>query len=119
MTKKQWKTKIKSACKKAGTYQEFFDIAIDTIAGILETRDKAEAKYVAAGSEPIVKHTNKSGATNIVKNPCLVIIGDCNMQALAYLRDLGLTAKGLKSLGVTIEKEEENSFEKILADLGI
>lgn len=119
MTKKQWKTKIKKACTAAGTYQKFFDIAIDTVAGILETRDKAEERYINTGSEPIVKHTNKSGATNIVKNPCLVVIGDCNMQALAYLRDLGLTAKGLKSLGVTIEKEDTNSFEKLLSDLGI
>ena len=85
----------------------------------METRDKAEEKYIAAGSEPIVKHTNKGGATNIVKNPALAVIESCNVQALAYLRDLGLTAKGLKSLGIEVEKKEEGSFEKLFADLGI
>lgn len=119
MTKKQWKTKIKKACTAAGTYKPFFDIAIDTVSGILETRDIAETKYINTGCEPIVKHTNKSGATNIVKNPLLVVISDCNLQALAYLRDLGLTAKGLKSLGVEIEKTEHNSLEGLLTNLGI
>lgn len=119
LTKKQWKAKIKKACTAAGTYQKFFDIAIDTVAGILETRDKAEAYYIDTGSEPIIEYTNKGGATNTIKNPSLAVISDCNMQALAYLRDLGLTAKGLKSLGVTIEKEDTNSFEKLLSDLGI
>lgn len=119
MTRKQWKTKIKKACTAAGTYKPFFDIAIDTVSGILETRDIAETKYINTGSEPIVKHTNKGGATNIVKNPLLVVISDCNIQALAYLRDLGLTAKGLKSLGVEIEKTEQNSLEGLLTNLGI
>lgn len=119
MTRKQWKSKIKKACTNAGTYHKSFETAIDTLAGILETRDKAEEKYLNAGSEPIVKHTNKGGATNIVKNPALAVIDSCNLQALAYLRDLGLTAKGLKSLGIEVEKKEESSFEKLFADLGI
>lgn len=119
MTRKQWKTKIKKACNNAGTYNKSFDIAIDTLSGILETRDKAQEKFEAAGSEPIVKHTNKAGATNIVKNPALQVIEACNIQALAYFRDLGLTAKGLKSIGVEVEKKEESSFEKLFADLGI
>lgn len=119
MTRTRWKNKIKKTCIEAGTYQPYFDIAIDTLAGILETRDKAQEKYAAAGFEPIVKHTNKGGATNIVKNPALAVISECNMQALAYLRDLGLTAKGLKSLGVAIEKTEDDSLESVLANLGI
>ena len=119
MTRQKWKNKIKKACVEAGTYHKSFQTAIDTLAGILETRDKAEEKYIAAGSEPIVKHTNKAGATNIVKNPALVVVSDCNVQALAYMRDLGLTAKGLKSLGVDVEKQEDNSLEGILSDLGI
>ena len=119
MTRKQWKGKIKKACSEAGTYHKSFETAIDSVAGILEIRDKAEEKFIALGSEPIVKHTNKGGATNIVKNPALAVIESCNMQALAYLRDLGLTAKGLKSIGIEVEKKEENSFEKLFADLGV
>ena len=119
MTRQKWRNRIKKACVEAGTYHKSFQTAIDTLAGILETRDKAEEKYIAAGSEPIVKHTTKGGATNIVKNPALAVIESCNVQALAYLRDLGLTAKGLKSLGIEVEKKDESSFEKLFADLGI
>lgn len=119
MTRQKWRNRIKKACMEAGSYHKSFQTAIDTLAGILETRDKAEEKYIAAGSEPIVRHTNKAGATNIVKNPALVVIGECNIQALAYMRDLGLTAKGLKSLGVDVEKKDGNSLEGILSDLGI
>lgn len=119
MTRQRWKNKIKKACVEAGTYHKSFTMAIETLAGILETRDKAEEKYIAAGSEPIVKHTNKAGATNIVKNPALVVINDCNVQALAYFRDLGLTAKGLKSLGIEVDKPEKSSLEGLLSDLGI
>lgn len=119
MTRQRWKNKIKKACMEAGSYHTSFQITIDTLAGILETRDKAEEKYIAAGSEPIVKHTNKGGATNIVKNPALAVVESCNIQALAYLRDLGLTAKGLKSLGMAIEKKEEDSIEDWLSGMGV
>lgn len=121
MTKRQWKNKIKSACEKAGTYQEYFESVIDTLAGILETRDKAQAKYEETGCNPIVKHTNKAGASNIVKNPALVVIMDCNAQALAYWRDLGLTPAGLKRLGEKglINKDNSGGLAGALAELGI
>lgn len=121
MTKRSWKTKIKNQCIKAGTYQECFDTVIDTLAGILETRDKAQEWFKETGGNPVVKHTNKGGSTNIVKNPALVVITDCNTQALAYWRDLGLTPAGLKRLG---EKNLVNSnpgggLAEALANLGI
>lgn len=121
MTKTQWKNRIKKACRDAGTYQKYFDNLIDTLAGILENRDKAQEWYEESGAKPIVKHTNKAGASNLVKNPALVVIQDCNQQALAYWRDLGLTPMGLKRLG---EKGLVNSNKGVglaeaLADLGI
>ena len=42
MTKQRWKNKIKKAAQAAGTYQPYFDTVIETLAGILETRDKAQ-----------------------------------------------------------------------------
>lgn len=121
MTKRQWKNQIKKACEAAGTYQEFFDCVIDTLAGILETRDRAQEQFEETGCSPIVKHTNKGGATNIVKNPALVVIMDCDAQALAYWRDLGLTPMGLKRLGEKrlINKNNSGGLADALADLGI
>lgn len=98
MTKKAWKAKIKKACKEAGTYQAFFDAVIDSLAGIMEMRDNAQEKFEQSGGSSIVKHTNKGGATNIVKNPALQVVMDCNAQALTYWRELGLTPAGLKKI---------------------
>ena len=36
--KATWKRRIKAACDEAGTYQPFFDLAIDQLAGIMENR---------------------------------------------------------------------------------
>lgn len=118
--KATWRKKILAACEEAGTYQPFFDLAIEQLAGIMETRDQAQKQYKAMGKSPVIKHTNKGGATNLVKNPALVVINDCNQQALAYWRDLGLTPAGFKKLnGGAITKDNAGSFEDLLSDLGI
>lgn len=121
MTQKQWKDRIKKACTEAGTYQSFFDDVIDTLAGIMATRDNAAEKYEASGMAPVIKHTNKSGATNIVKNPALVVLMDCDTQALAYWRDLGLTPAGLKRLGEKnlVNQNPGGGLAEALASLGI
>ena len=49
MEKSQWKEMIKEACEAAGTYQPHFDCVIDTLAGIMETRDRAQAQYEQFG----------------------------------------------------------------------
>lgn len=121
MTKSKWKNKIKKACIEAGTYQKYFDSVIDTLAGILEVRDNAQEKYELSGGNPVVMHTNKGGATNMTKNPALVTIMDCNAQALAYWRDLGLTPAGLKRLGGEgfASKDESGGLADVLASIGI
>ena len=93
-----WKRRIKKSCEDAGTYQPFFEPVIDALAGIMELRDNAQERFEALGGNTIVKHTNKGGATNIVKNPALVVIMECNAQALAYWRELGLTPRGFQAV---------------------
>lgn len=121
MTKLKWKNKIKKACEAAGTYQAYYDTVIDMLAGIMEVRDNAFDEFMASGGSPVVEHTNKGGATNIVKNPALVVIMDCNTQALAYWRDLGLTPMGMKRLGEKdlVKNHEKIGLADVLADLGI
>ena len=117
-TKVTWKRRIREACKEAGTYEPHFDYAIDTLAGIMETRDKAEKHFRESGSKPVIEYTNKSGATNIVKNPALVAINDCNTQALAYWRDLGLTPAGLKRIrGEDMSVKKESKLATALRSL--
>ena len=98
MEKRRWKSKIKTACKKAGTYKQFFDPVIDSLAGIMELRDKAKEKFEESGGETVVEYTNKNGSINTVKNPALVVVMEFDAQALAYWRDLGLTPAGLKRI---------------------
>lgn len=122
MTKKKWKEKIQDACVEAGTYQPYFETAIDTLAGIMELRDKAQREFRKSGSLITVEHTNKGGNTNIVKNPALLIIDDLNRTALAYWRDLGLTPAGLKRLNasaMTGSGQRTVSLGAVLKDIGI
>lgn len=117
MTKKEWQKLIKKQCKAAGTYKPFFDSAIETLAGILETRDAAEAAFLKTGGNPVVRHTNKGGNTNIVKNPALVVVMDCNAQALQYWKELGLTAKSYKDFG-DLTNTRPGSLEELLSRMG-
>lgn len=120
-SKATWKRKIKAACEEAGTYEPFFELTIDQLAGIMENRDAAQKLYKESGGSPVIEHTNKGGNTNLVKNPALVIINECNQQALAYWRDLGLTPSGFKKLGndTSSKTKKETSFEDLLKDIGI
>lgn len=120
MDKKQWKSKIKSATKKAGTYQPFFDAVIDALADILSKRDQAQELWVHSGGSVLVKHTNKGGATNLEQHPLIRLINDLNRDALAYWRDLGLTPAGLKRLNEDALKptKKGSSLEEALKQLG-
>lgn len=119
MTKDEWARKIRSACKKAGTLQPQFKYVIETLAQIMEDRDKVHEQYVASGAHPTIIHTNKAKEQNIVKNPMLVMEMDLNAQALAYWRDLGLTPAGLKKLNAEVVKDKQagGNLEKILEGL--
>lgn len=115
MKKAWWKKRITEATKEAGTYQPYFDSVIGTLAEILERRDDAQELYEQTGSKPIISHTNKGGATNLVQNPALRLINDLNRDALAYWRDLGLTPAGYKKLDV--KEKDSGSFEKLLSKI--
>lgn len=120
MEKAEWMRKIKAACKKAGTYQPQFTYIIETLAQIMEDRDKVHEQYISTGSHPTIIHTNKAKEQNVVKNPMLVMELDLNAQALAYWRDLGLTPAGLKKLNAEVVKDQKSAggLEKLLAGLG-
>lgn len=115
-----WKKRIREACEIAGTYAEQYDIVIDTLAGIMETRDAAAEQYKKSGGSPVVMYTNKGGHTNLRKNPALVVLNECNQTALAYWRDLGLTPAGFKKLtGGAAINSNAASFEDLLSNLGV
>lgn len=115
MKRRTWKERIKKACKGAGTYQPYFDNAIDTLAGILETRDDVEQKYIESGAEPVVGYTNKSGNTNMIRNPLLSTYDEMNKTALMYWKELGLTPSAYKK--VTGDKPKDEKIGGLAAAL--
>ena len=115
VNKAGWKKRIKQDCIKAGTYADWCDNVIDSLASILEKRDAAEEQYKLTNSKPIISHTNKAGATNLVKNPTLVMWNDLNTSALSYWRDLGLTPSAFRKLtGDGIQKEKGGGLAEVL-----
>ena len=107
------------SCKEAGTYEPAFDDVIDTLAGILATRDEAEKQFKKMNGQPVVQHTNKTGHVNLVKNPALVVINEMNGQALMFWKELGLTAKAYQQMQKSGFQKKETSFEDLLSDIGI
>ena len=118
MDKEKWTAEIVKACQGVGTYRPQYDHVIDTLAQIMENRDKVHEQYILTGAHPTIIHTNKAKEQNIVKNPMLVMELDLNAQALAYWRDLGLTPAGLRKLNAqVVEQENTGGLEKLLAGL--
>lgn len=119
MIKEEWTNRLTAVCREAGTYKPFFDEFINQLAQILEIRDNALAEFQKSGNKPVVLHTNKGGHANIVKNPALAVINECNQQALAYWRDLGLTPAGYKKLNGDAVDKHDTTFEDALAKIGV
>lgn len=114
-----WKNRITKACIEAGTYKPQFEEAIKTLSEILEKRDAANQAYKEYGSFPVIKHTNKGGATNLAKNPALVLWDELNKSALAYWRDLGLTPSGYKKImGDQPKEETPSALAEALKNIG-
>lgn len=119
MDKQEWHNRIAQACKDAGTYEPYFENVIDTLAGIMENRDRAQKQYEAMKCQPVIQHTNKGGNTNLVKNPALMLINEMNQQALAYWKELGLTSKAFQAMQKNGFKKPETTFEDLLEGIGI
>lgn len=119
MKRTAWKNRIIKACKEAGTYREFFNVIIDTLAEILEKRDEVAKEYKDRGGKALVEYTNKGGSTNLTKNPALTLWDDLNKSALAYWRDLGLTPAGLKKIDESaMQKKRKSGLLEALEELG-
>ena len=98
MTVKVWKNRIVKDCKTLGTYKPEFDAVIDTVSKILSQRDSVYDQFIKEGSQVLVIKKLDRGAENKTKNPLLQVWKDLNDQAIVYLRELGLSPKGYKSI---------------------
>ena len=110
MDAKGYKRKIISDMKAVGTYRPEFVKTIENLARIYVDMDTAREQFERSGGNIVVKHTNKNGSTNLVKNPFFLAIEGLQDKIIVYNRELGLTPAGLKRIkGETAEKEEKKT----------
>lgn len=120
MRANEWKQIIRDSMEQVGTYQAAFEATMDTLADILDQRDRAYEKFVDEGAQLIVTKTSDRGQQNAAKNPLYVQWTELNTQALAYWRDLGLTPKGLKAIndtGIKSSAKKETDLTRALKAL--
>lgn len=118
MTKKRWKALILEQLAALGTEEPAYDSVVDSLAAILEQRDRTMREFQASGGSASVSYTNKAGATNLSKNPLLVLWDELNKSALAYWRELGLTPSSYKKMtGDAPKKEKPSGLAAALAGL--
>lgn len=118
MTKSNWKNLINEQMAALGVQNSAYNSAIETLAGILEQRDKTFKEFKGSGGKSVIEYTNKGGSTNMTKNPLLVLWDDLNKSALAYWRELGLTPSSYKKMtGDTVKKEKTGGLAAALASV--
>ena len=86
MTKSKWKKLIIGQMCQLGTDTDVYEPVIETLAGILEQRDKTFTEFKKLGRKSTIEYTNKNGSTNMTKNPLLILWDDLNKSALTYWR---------------------------------
>lgn len=119
MTEKQkYASLIKRQMKMQNIDSKPYKPLIESLADILVERQAAYQKYMDEGAQLMIEYTNKSGATNIVKNPILTIWTDLNHQALEHWRELGLTPSAFRKMtGDKPQKQKASGLAEALASI--
>lgn len=93
----KYKRKIRSECRKAGTYQKTDELVINNLAEVLDKRDGAQRDFADSGGCVTIQVDTRDGTTTR-KNPALQAWVDLTNCALQYLRELGLTPSARKKI---------------------
>ena len=118
MTSKSWIAEIKKQMSLKGVDYAGFGNVIQTLAELLEQRDKLYKQYQDEGSEVMVLYVSDRGQENMIINPLLKEWQNMNRDALVYWRELGLTPAGLKKLNEdSMKPAEQSPLDKVLANL--
>lgn len=122
MNKSEWKKVIEEQIKIDHEYIPSFQTTITILSEMLEERDRVYDLYIASGAQPVVNFTSDRGAVNLKPNPLWKQWQESNVNVLSYLRDLGLTAAGLRKLQGQLPKkhrETESNLERIRMIYGL
>ena len=116
MNKAEYIQLIKEQIKVDADYITSFETTINVLAEIMEERDRVYTLYLEQGAKPTIIFESDRGAKNPKPNPLFKQWQELNIQALGYLRDLGLTAAGLRKLSGQIPKQEKKKADFNLDD---
>lgn len=116
---KKIKKKIIKQMEDLGTYNKNFDTIIDLTAQVMYDYSVVKDDFEKSGARITVKHTNKNGSTNLIKNPFYLAIEKLRDDCISYLRELGLTPQGLKKIKTEMELKpvQESKLDTILESL--
>lgn len=104
--------------RAVGTYNISFSYTIEVLAKVLVDYQTTVETFEKTGGNIVIKHTNKNGSTNIVKNPLYLALEKLRDDIITYSRELGLTPAGLKKINQDGNKPEKKSnLEMILSEL--
>ena len=119
MKKEEWKKIIEEQIKIDSCYIPSFQTTIQILAEVLEERDRVYSMYIESGAQPVVNFTSDRGAINLQQNPLLRQWHELTVTALSYLRDLGLTAAGLRKLQGQLQdnKDGYRTIESVMAEI--
>jgi len=118
MDKSEWKNVIIGEMTASGVYKEgLYDSVIDTLAGILEQRDKTYSEFIKSGGKSCIMKTSDRGAKNVTQNPFLKIWVDLNELCLAYWRELMLSPSSLRKATAAGQTQQGNVLEELLAKI--
>lgn len=113
----KYKRKIRSECRKAGTYQKTDELVICNLAEVLDKRDGAQHDFQESGGCVTIQVETRDGTTTR-KNPALQAWVDLTNCALQYLRELGLTPSARKKItGDGTAGKKKNPLADLLKDI--
>lgn len=114
--KKSWRKRIVTACNKAGTYKPTYDLLIEELSRLMAIRESASKSFKESGNQAIIEQVNISGNKYQKKNPSLSLMLELEPRIFSYLRELGLTPKGSKSLGASdvLQGKENGKLQELI-----
>lgn len=112
-SKTKWKNLINGQLNALGLQNDAYCNIVESLAAILEQRDRVYEEFKNSGGKSVTEYTNKGGKTNMTKNPLLILWDNLNKTALSYWRELGLTPSSYKK--ITGEGAKKDMKKKGLA----
>ena len=102
MNKVDYQQNIISALTERGLYDESLDLAIETLAGLLETHERVEAELV---NEPYITQYSREGDERRLANPMSNLYVSTTEAIRKWMRDLGLVVA--KPAGYVAQEKDD------------